>query len=371
MKKKVVFVFSLAVFMLLVGSVYAADETNVNRAMNCSDDLVAQKSLSLEEAIFASLANIPDDKIATKIEEEKSSSEDCWPSSGCTLKDTAQVAILKLEDGENATGMIDWLKSQTGGSDDLTWYLQVISDNNGAAECIVNYEGDDYDVDIGSDMKLSGNPGGCLDLSRDLYKMEIRSDCLDQEFAVSCNSSFKTNLLYEKTEGDALFVSAETHSGSGQGSWTYESITAKCFQTGGECDYEGSLWAATALYAALEDTSDYAPYLRALSRDNRQYLPYAFLQAILAADTTHYNELVSNVRTRPEGGYWEASNTAYNRYYDTALAMMAFGGEDASEIRNANTIEYLFENQDESGCWNNNNLRDTAFYYLCCSVVSR
>ncbi|MCA9485476.1 MAG: hypothetical protein KC506_01375 [Nanoarchaeota archaeon] len=364
MKKGVIFgVFSLLVFTFLLINVHAAaeDSDNINKAMVCLDGLVEQNTISLEEAIFAGLANTPNDKIEEKIDSEKSESEECWPREGCNVKTTAQVAIKKIDDSENVTGIIEWLKSQSGVSDDLTWYLQIISDNNGAATCTVNYKGNDNNVNIEEDMKLSGNPGSCLSFDNSKNKLEIQSSCLTEEFSVTCNESFKTNLLYTKTGEDTLFVSDITHSGSGEGSWTYESVSAKCFQKGGQCDYEGTLWASTVLYAALEDTSDYAPYLRALARDNLKYLPYAFLQAILEADTNNYNDLVEGVRTRPEGGYWEAPSSAYNRYYDTALAMMAFGGEDSAEIRNANTINFLFENQGENGCWNNENLRDTAF----------
>ncbi len=363
MRKKV---FAWAVFalaLLCVGFVIAgsADHvTDINQAFTCLDNRVETSSLSLEDAVFAAMAKTPNPKINDTINQLKSGSEFCWPNSGCTVRTTAQVALAKIRMGENIGNITAWLKSRSGVTQQMTWYLQIIIDDNQPASCKINYDDSDKSVIIDEDMKLSGSPGNCLSITPSGYWMRIGNNCLDKTFSVQCDKGFKTNLLYEKETGGAIYISPQTH-GAGAGSWTTERITAKCFQDGSSCNYEGSLWAAAALYANDEDIGEYAPYLRALAADNERYFPSAFLIAIYQGGEEHYAKIIGSQRIRPEGAYWQMTSTPYNKFYDTALAMLALGGADSPEIDNARTLNYLFINQDESGCWNGGSIRDTAF----------
>ena len=363
MRKKV---FIRLVFLLVILSVEcvvagSADHvTNINRAFNCLDNRVEVSSLSLEDAIFAALTKTTNPKVNNTINQLKSSSEFCWPSSGCTIKTTAQVALAKIRMGENVGNITSWLKSKGAVTQQMTWYLQVTIDNNEPASCKINYDDSDKSISIGQDMKLTGNPGNCLSITPSGYWMRIANSCLDKAFSIQCDKGFKTNLLYEKETGGTIYVSSQTH-GAAAGSWTTEKITAKCFKDGGNCNYEGSLWAASALYANNEDISEYAPYLRALSENNEKYFPSAFLVAIYQGGEEHYAKIISSQRIRPEGAYWQMTSSPYNKFYDTALAMLALGGADSPEINNARTLNYLFTNQDQNGCWNGGSIRDTAF----------
>lgn len=336
------------------------DSEKINAAFNCLDERVAATSISLEEAVFAALTKVPGTKAADKIEQEKSSSADCWPKSGCGVKESAQAALAKLSMGESVEEITAWLVTKSGMPKELTWYLQISIGDNGPATCVVNYDGSDHSVSVNEEMKLSGSAGSCFNLANSDYWLKIKTNCLEKEFNIQCDKEFKTNLLYEKSSGGTIYVSSQTH-GASSGAWTVEAITARCFREGNDCDYEASLWGAVALYANGEDVSEFAPYLRALSSENGKYFPSAFLVAILEGGENHYSKIIENQRARPEGAYWEMPNTPHNKYYDTALGMLALGGAGSSEITNANTIGYLFKKQDASGCWNNNNIRDTAF----------
>jgi hypothetical protein len=209
-------------------------------------------------------------------------------------------------------------------------------------------------------MKISGTPGNCLAITPSGYWMRIATNCLEKGFSIQCDNDFKTNLLYEKETGGTIYVSPETH-GAGANAWTTEKIIARCFKESGSCNYEASLWAASALYANGEDISEYGPYLRALAADNERYFPSAFLVAIYQGGDEYYSKIVDSERVRPEGAYWQMPSSPYGKFYDTSLAMLALGGADSPEINNAKTLGYLFENQDESGCWGGGNIRDTAF----------
>jgi len=358
----IVLVLSLSLGFVVAQESYI-DE--INSAFTCMDDKVDSTSLSLEEAIFTALAGVENiEKANDTINSAKSASNECWPSSGCNIKDTAQVAIVKESVFDEDVGNItEWLLTKSGVTEELTWYLQITIEGNGPASCIVNYDDSDYSVEIGEDMKLVGSAGSCFTLDNSDYWLRVSSGCLDKEFNVQCGESFKTNLLYQKDTGGVIFVSSQTHSAS-SGAWTLEEITAKCFKEGSSCDYEASLWATVALYAnnQLDDVGKFAPYLRAFASDNEAYFPSAFLVSILEGGDEHYSNIIDSRQFAPGNkGYWEMPSSAYNKYYDTSLAMLALGGGDSSEIENGDTLGYLFDNQDSSGCWNNDNLRDTAF----------
>ena len=363
MRKRVLtgLVFTLAI--LFAGSVIAGSADyfdEINDAFNCLDSKVVSASLSFEEAVFAALAGTPNSRVSAMIVQQKSPSEYCWPKSGCTVKATAQAALAKMKMGEGVGNITEWLKTKSGVTQEMTWFLQISTDDNGPAGCVVNYDGADYAVSIGEDMKLSGSLGGCLSIVPSGYNMQIGTNCLDKEFSVQCDKGFKTNLLYTKSGGEEVYISSQTH-GASAGAWTVEKITALCFKSGTSCDYEGGLWAATALYANGEDISEYSPYLRALSSDNEKYFPSAFLVSIYQGGDEHYARIMNSKKIRPEGTYWEMSFSPYGKYYDTALAMLALKGADSQDVEASNTLGYLFTHQDSTGCWNNGNIRDTSF----------
>jgi len=174
----------------------------INRALQCLDGKVENNPLlTLEEAVFSILARVPDDKLKNKINNEKDNNGHCWPKSGCTVKDTARVLLAKLVLEEEVSEIVDWLKTQTSSSKDLTWYLQITTSNNGPATCQINYEGFEGRIEINEDMKLEGNAGSCLSITNTGYWLQISSSCVDKTFAVSCDGEFDrfiTNLLYIK-----------------------------------------------------------------------------------------------------------------------------------------------------------------------------
>jgi hypothetical protein len=82
--------------------------------------------------------------------------------------------------------------------------------------------------------------------------------------------------------------------------------------------------------------------------------PSAFLFLITNGED-QYSQVIQNQK---QSKYWEIAGSPYNRYYDTSLAMLALSGESSVELDNAKS--YLLSIQTNEGCWNNNNIRDTA-----------
>ena len=360
----------LAIFMFLVflslnlaHSLSAEEKSEkIGEAFKCLDDGInATASLTLEQAIFSKLADSNNSKVGSKIALEKSGSAECWPSSGCKIKESAQVAIAKIENGENADGIINWLKGQKGAMQGLKWYLQISIENNLPATCSVEYGTNQHTISIDENLKLSSSAGNCLSLANSNYWFEISDSCVDQEFEVSCDKRFFSNLLYTQSSGGTVFVSAETNPGDANGI-TREKIRAQCFREGGNCNYEGSLWATFALYKKGENTGEFAPYLRALSGENSEFFPEAFLYHIIE-DTSMSDELHQDIVTRRRtGGLWEIAGSPHSDFYNTALGILSLGsgsGGINSQALEA-PVEDLFDEQSPtSGCWGT--LSDTAF----------
>src|SRR3989344_619657 len=359
MRKEVMCLSLVFVLIIMSFSFAAADEQDdkIDKAESCLNDKVREvDSLTLEEAIFSTLALGSKSKLNSVINSEKSSSAECWPSSGCTLKRTAQMALAYERINKNNDDIIEWIASKNRSVTGLTWYLQIVTKDNEADNCEVRYDGQNYDISVDEDMKLSGSAGNCLSISPDGYKLKINNNCLDKEFSVSCDLEFKTNLIYEKSSGGTIFISSTTNAASG-GGLTSEKITARCLGDTG-CDYEGTLWGTAALSAEGEDTDDYVPYLIALAPENTKYFPSSFLNYVTSRDD-QYGEIMS-LRT---GGKWDIEGSPENEFYDTSLAMIGLGGDAKTNPDLKDTATYLLGEgmQTEQGCWNSGNIRDTAF----------
>ncbi len=330
------------------------DLSGVDKAYSCLENEVDEKdSFSLQESVFGVLALGSEDKLEDVIENEKKSGEDCWPKSGCNLRETAQVLLAYDRIGKSTDDIEDWLLSKNGTADELTWYLEVEVTNHVASECTVKYNGDERSIDVREDFTLSGSGGSCLSVSSSGYWLKIDDDCLEEEFEVSCDEDFITTLIYQKGLSGTLFVSSETHSAPSLGTTT-EKVNAQCFKSGNSCDYEGSLWAALALHEVGKETSEFIPYLLALAPDNKKYFPESFLYILGVED-----QYGSVAEQQKQGDYWQMGGSPYNRFYDTSLGMLSLQGSGASELGNSQS--YLLEVQTKEGCWNNNNIRDTAF----------
>jgi len=373
MKKEIVGVLLILVFAM--SFVIAADNTTTNvtyqsssttttavdtttsadRAYKCLEDQVGTRTdLSLQDAIFVELALGYKQNADDKIESERSSSAACWPKAGCTLRDTALVGLVYNRLGKDTQEIENWIIARNATLTDLTWYLETDITKHIPASCNIKYDSTERRITIGEDMKLSGDPGICLDIIPSGYWMSIRPSCYNKIFQVSCTEDFISTLLYSKNIGETIYVSSSTHSAASLGT-TSEQINAKCLKTGSGCDYEGTLWSTLFLQKTGNEISYYLPYLVALSSDNPQYFPSAFIY-IIAGGEDQYNNIV---QAQKQSRYWEAPGSRYNRYYDTSLAMLSLYGSSANELEGAKS--YLISTQTDKGCWNNNNIRDTAF----------
>ena len=322
------------------------DLSAIDMAYECLEDKVDGKcdDISSEEGIFTLLAT---GKCKSEVKAD-SSNDQCWPSSGCKIKTTAQ-AILALDSAGTSTSKAEeWLFEQNGTPSDVLWFLQIESAQ--PTTCTVSYSDSSYSVIIGADKKISSGAGSCLSLSEGGYWLRAAPSCYDEEFQVSCDQGFLTSLLYRRQSSSTIYISEKTNSASAEGTTT-EKINSVCFDQGGSCNYEGTLWAALVLDFKGYDVSPYMPYLVTMAGDNDEFLPEAFLYSI-----TGYQDFRTNLLLKQKStSYWDESG---DKFYDTAAALFPFQYENPSEKENAK--EWLLEVQDKDGCWKGNT-RNTAF----------
>ncbi len=360
----------ILVFSLLIIPVFAQDgengdedigkgvsEDEIDKAYSCLKSQLSENcgdTKSTEQTALSLLAIAYDSgkqsDCKTSLNSKKSGS--CWgttSSANCDLKSTS-LAVLALDNINSAPNdAIEWILSKEKLSPDLDWFLEIDADEATSCDIQVN-EGSAKTFQMNEDKKMSGSTT-CLSPAESNYYLKISDSCLDDEFKISCDKDFKTTLIYKKSGSSVYYISSQTHSSSSGGT-TNEQVNAYCFAKSSSCDYEGSLWASLALARTGEEISPYIPYLTSMSDENKEYLPSAFLY-MLTNEDDYYSDLTNQQK---QGKYWEETG---KKFYDTSIALLALQNVNIEEV--TNTKDYLLEIQDNSGCWNSNNIRDTAF----------
>ena len=355
MNKKglIVLIFGIVFVLFLASFAFAAENTtNIDDAYKCLRNQTAGKNLSLKEATFSLLA-LGGQENFNKVESLKDVNS-CWPKGACTLKETAQALLAYKGVGQDTTGIKNWILSKNTTANELKWILEIDISNKVRSVCTINDGQRKSTITILADSTITGTPGPCFTLDQGSYMLKVAPNCLRNEFEISCDQDFVTSVLYQKATGGTLFILPEAHSAASLGS-AKEKINGECLRTGtgGLCDYEGTLWAALALQKLEVDVSRFTPYLLALADDNTRYFPSAFLYILVGGDD-QYNLIIEQQK---QGRSWQITGSRETSYYDTSLAMLSLA--DKTEIDA--TKEYLLSIQMEDGCWENNNIRDTAF----------
>ncbi len=340
--------------------VLAANETleGYEKAYSCletqlGDDCAA--SASTEQNAFSLLAIAYDSSLQGDCKKalEDKEKDNCWgktSSDSCDLKSTSQAILALNYIGGNVDDYVSWIESKKKQTTGLTWFLEI--DANEATSCKIKVnDANEKTFTINDAKKISGT-STCLIPAENNYFLKISDSCLTANFTISCDKDFITTLLYKKTSGSTYYVSSLTHSAPTGGS-TDEKVNAYCFGIN-NCEYEGSLWATIALANLGKDISPYLPYLSSMydEADNQKYFPSAFLYML--TDEDDYQAEITG--KQKQGKYWEEAG---NKFYDTALALLALQNVLIDEVSNAK--DYLLSIQDSSGCWHSNNVRDTAF----------
>ncbi len=348
---------SLISFNVLAEDTENSEGTDeITKAFNCLEEKVDGNcdDLSVEEQAFSLLALSHKSGIQSECKSALKDNRDdnqCWPSSGCRLRDTALVILALNRISSSTEDAENWLLEQKKIPPQLNWYLEI--DADGETQCEVSYDDTEKTITINEDKTLSGSTGNCLDIGLGNYFLKIEDTCYDKNFSVSCDKDFISTLFYKKGTSSTIHISSNTQSAPAEGT-TKHTVNSYCFKQGSSCSYEGSLWAALALAKTGHDISQFIPYLTAMADDNEKYFPSAFLYMI-TNDDDYFSGIIDDYKP---SGYWEVSNSPYHKFYDTALALVSLYGLDATQVQESKN--YLLEVQGENGCWRNN-IRDTGF----------
>ncbi|MDE1848926.1 MAG: hypothetical protein KGH55_02750 [Nanoarchaeota archaeon] len=354
----VIFLFSVLPLVFVGADVNSTQVDNAYSYLSNRTNSVGCSSLSTSQQIFDSLAIGACTNYLVN-----SSSNGCWPYGSCTIKTTSQGILAVNNAGLSVNQSLTWLLSQseTTPPNLLTWYLQINSNTN--TTCSVSYSsspGTSYSLVMNQDKTLSSGAGNCLTLSSNKYWLVVNPSCYGTQFSVSCDQLFTLSKLYQRPNFQTIYISGTPQSSSSGGTIA-DSVNSSCFSTGSGCDYEGSLWASLTLSSLNHDISPYLPYLSVYADDNSQYLPSAFLSMLDPSSPSYLQDLLSLQKTvtgsQSSQYYWDVSGK--DRYYDTALALLALQNQDAAEKTNA--INWLLSSQDSGGSWNSGDVLDTAF----------
>jgi hypothetical protein len=354
--KKGVMILSILFLMLAIFPIVIADEeSQIDLAYSCLNNRInlstcVGTSMSFEQKTFSLLAT---GQCYNEVALENSS-EECWPRGNCNVKSTAQalLSLYNYNNSYNTTKGENWLLSQNTIPQGMDWLLEI--ESNEATSCTIYYDGNiqGTPITIGTDKKISSsNLGSCFTLSEGGYFLSISPSCYNLDIDVSCDKSFLTNLLFRKQNSNTINVVDQPKESSANG-LTTERVDSKCFSNPNSnvCDFEGSLWASEVLFFLNRDTSSFLPYIVAFYEDNPEYVPESFLYYLTGKFKT---ELLSG---QVRNSYWIKSG---DEYYDTALALLPLQYESLTE--KTNSKNWLLEQQEQNGCWDNGNIRNTAF----------
>ncbi len=274
----------------------------------------------------------------------------CFGLDSCQIRDTAMAVLALSHLNQDTKKYTDWMLNQTLISADVLWFMQ--QDSLEPANCKVIYDAQEYLFSVQANKKIDVNAGACLSLTNSNYWYSIDSNCYDKSFALICDKDFVGNLLYKQPNSPTIYVLSNTQSAGASGTINLQ-VKSKCFGQG-TCNYEASAWAALALQTRGINVDEFIPYLVASLENNKPYLPYAFLNMLV-----DYSEYGTKLVQMQNLNSWEAENTAYNQFYDTAIALVSLSDSSATQVKGAKDW-LLGYAQSADGCWNNKNVRDTA-----------
>ena len=329
----------------------------IDNGYSCLEEQIETRTcarLGSEDKVFSLIAS-------GECEDEVVNDTNFKTSTASAIKYTA----LALLGGASDNDAEAWLISKNRTTDTIDWLLQIDTSESGDLICDITYATSSTVTVVFNEDKTVQTVGSntCLTEDSTGYWLEINPTCYGKDIKINCpNNAFATNLLYRESdlETGPIYIADKT-SPSGAGGDTIEKVQSLCFGSG-SCDYEGTLWASLVLNSLNHDVSFYLPYLvinkdSTITTNNPSYLPEAFLSLLTKTTGPFANELLSK-QTNNNKYWWVGSD----KYYDTALALYALQYDDSLQKQNAQAWLLTEEAQSAvNGCWNNGNVRDTAF----------
>jgi len=278
----------------------------------------------------------------------------CWPSI-CNAVDTAIAKIALDSFGKDAKAS-EWLLDKTIIPVlDLQYYLQLIQPlEANETRCLIVYDNIEHEISIDEHGKLSSrNLGNCFSI--DNYWLKLNPQCINKTFNISCDKNVKANFLFKK---DNEWYVTTTIDVPPLGVGSLELKTRCIASATKECDYEATLWTAYAfmLSGRIDIARSFVPYLVMKAAENKRFLPEAFLFKITGKES--YADYIAT--RQGTDGFILAPNTAYNKYYDSALAKLTGSAEKTNLTKLKQRLLYEQKKDGSWECFGCNTIRETA-----------
>jgi hypothetical protein len=322
----------------------------IDEGFECLEEKAGDCSGLTNQEIALTIMATPKDSVFDDCVEELESRQasNHWGN----VRDTALAIIALQHAGENTESAEEWLLDQSRTPNDLVWYVE--EDSEGETECNIQYQSNDYTINIAENKKIDKNAGSCLTRAQSNFWLKVAPSCYDEDFRLSCNQDFIATLLYKNQNSPTIYVLEGTERAIGLSGTITLNVNSKCLGDS-SCDYEGSAWGILALLETGHDVEDFIPYIVAMAETNKRYLPNAFIYPI-----TDYEDYASKlIQEQSTGFFWLADNSAYNKVYDTALALLSLTSSSSEQASKAKDWLTYPSTQGSNGCWQNS-IRDTA-----------
>ncbi len=325
------------------------EDEKIENGFDCLEKEVDDCSdLTIQEIALTIMATPKDSVFESCVDElESRKASNNWGN----VRDTALAIIALDHAGENTESAEEWLIKQARTPTELEWYLQ--EDSEGETECNIQYQTNDYSILIGENKKIDKNAGACLTKAQSSFWLGVSSSCYDEEFKISCNKDFIATLLYKNRNSPIIYVLEGTERATGLSGIITLKVNSKCFGDSTYCNYEATAWSTLALLEKGYDVEEYIPYIIAMAETNKRYIPNTFIYPITGYED-YANRLIQEQTT---GFYWLAENSAYNKIYDTSLAILSLTGSSSEQV--SKSKDWLLFSQGTNGCWQNS-VKDTA-----------
>lgn len=287
------------------------------------------------------------------------------------VRDVALATLALNNRGKSTNTLKNWLKNRTIVPDNIYWFIQQDSDKE--TKCTIKYDNLVDEFSVGPTKKITlSKKSSCFEVYKS-YFLKVDPTCYGKTFEFNCLEDYTISVMYsDNINSNPLSTNTIYLQDKSKFSSAYSavrvSVNSKCFPNKvgiNTCSYEDSLWATYALSELSEDVRDLFPYLSSASSlaSSKSYLPNAFLSIFSGANSVFETELYGEQR---EDGSWIAPNTAYDKFYDSALALLSLGIKTEQTKKTEN---WLWFNQEDNGCWGGNNIRDTSM--ILWSVVRK
>ena len=156
----VILLISILMFNFVIAQSNQSNETSsssqsgnvIDKAYQCLETQIsnkAQAELSLQEAVFGTLALGSKSKL-TSVIDGKAISGERWAESSNSIKDTSQVLLAYNRIGKNTDNIESWVLTNEQPAQDITWHLQIDTETK-ASSCDISYDDGTNTITISED----------------------------------------------------------------------------------------------------------------------------------------------------------------------------------------------------------------------------